>query len=392
MNVLVFTNLYPSTVDPTLGTFNQHTFNALAKLCPVKVVAPIRAWARFNRPLDVIRPLHEEYTGLDAIFPAYWSIPSAPMLHAAGMYLSSLPWVMNLRRKFPFDVIVAAWAYPDAVAAARLATHWNVPLVTAVLGSDVYELPRAFFGLKPQITWGLGRAQRVLSVSGAMADRVVELGVPRDRVVVQHNGVNGERFAIRDRDAARDEVGLPHRRKVIGYVGNLRSEKGSDVLIEAVDHLVNRLGEKEPELVIVGSGELQQQLEKRVQALGLSSNVRFAGRKLHDEIPKWMNAFDLFCLPSRREGCPNVILEALASGKPVVASRVGGIPELVDDRNGLLVPAENPAALAQAWKTALSRDWDAEALRKTVQFLSWDAVGATYFDLLSTVIDEWRRR
>lgn len=392
MNVLVFTNLYPSTVDPTLGMFNQHTFNALAKLCPVKVVAPIRAWARFNRPLDVLRPLHEEYTGLDAIFPAYWSIPTAPVLHAAGMYLSSYPWVARLRRRFPFDVIVAAWAYPDAVAAARLATHWDVPLVTAVLGSDVNDLPHSFFGLKPQITWGLKRAQRVLSVSGAMAERVVELGVPRERVIVQHNGVNGERFAIRDRDAARDEVGLPHRRPVIGYVGNLRSEKGSDVLIEAMDHLVKKLGVTEPELVIVGSGELQQQLEKRVQALALSSNVRFAGRKLHDEIPRWMNAFDLFCLPSRREGCPNVILEALASGKPVVASRVGGIPELISEDNGILVPAESPAALAQGWKAALERRWDAEALRKSVQFLSWDAVGETYFDLLGTVIDEWRRR
>ena len=115
-------------------------------------------------------------------------------------------------------------------------------------------------------------------------------------------------------------------------------------------------------------------------------------RKLHDEIPRWMNAFDLFCLPSRREGCPNVILEALASGKPVVASRVGGIPELINEDNGILVPAESPAALAQAWKAALERRWDAEALRKSVQFLSWDAVGETYFDLLGTVIDEWRRR
>ncbi|MFO0759442.1 MAG: glycosyltransferase family 4 protein [Byssovorax sp.] len=392
MNVLVFTNLYPSTVDPTLGMFNQHTFNALARRCPVRVVAPIRAWARFNRPLDVIRPLHEHYTGLDAIFPAYWSIPSAPVLHGAGMYLSSYPWVSRLRRSFPFDVIVAAWAYPDAVAAARLAQRWDVPLVTAVLGSDVYELPRAFFGLKPQIEWGLGRAQRVLSVSRAMADRVAELGVPRERVIVQHNGVDGERFAVRDRDASRDAVGLPHRRKVIGYVGNLRTEKGSDVLIEAMDHLVNKLGVKDPELVIVGSGELGPSLEKRVGALGLSSNVRFAGRKLHDEIPRWMNAFDVFCLPSRREGCPNVILEALASGKPVVASNVGGIPELVDEKNGILVPSESPAALAQAFKDALERSWDPEALRGSVQFLSWDAVGATYFDLLSTVIDEWRRR
>jgi glycosyltransferase involved in cell wall biosynthesis len=105
-----------------------------------------------------------------------------------------------------------------------------------------------------------------------------------------------------------------------------------------------------------------------------------------------MSAVDVFCLPSRNEGCPNVILEALASGKPVVASRVGGIPELLTDgENGYLVPAEDPASLARALAQALARDWDPEALRASVEFLSWDTVALTYQKLLGEVIEEWRR-
>src|SRR6185437_8672908 len=99
---------------------------------------------------------------------------------------------------------------------------------------------------------------------------------------------------------------------------------------------------------------IEAPLHARTTALGLDSRVRFLGRQPHEAIPRWMSAVDVFCLPSRNEGCPNVILEALASGKPVVATRVGGIPELLTDGdNGYLVPAEDPAALAGALAKAL---------------------------------------
>ena len=391
MKVLVFTNLYPSQIEPTLGLYNKSTFEALAHYCEVRVVAPIRAWARWKQPGLIVNPVREREAGVESIFPPYWSIPTAWSLHAAGMYLSMRPWIRELRRDFPFDVIVAAWAYPDAVAASLLAREANVPLVTAVLGSDVNEFPD-LFGLRPQIRFGFKRAQRVLAVSRDIAARVVDLGAPRERVLVQHNGVDGARFCLRDRAEARKSVGIEHERPVIGYVGNIRPVKGSDVLIEAMDHLVKQTGNPDAELWIIGSGEIEAQVRARATALGLDSRVRFLGRQPHDAIPRWMSAVDVFCLPSRNEGCPNVILEALASGKPVVASRVGGIPELLTDGdNGYLVPSENPAALAGALAKALERAWDPEALRGSVTFLSWDAVALTYQKIIGEVLEEWRR-
>lgn len=390
MKVLVFTHIYPSQVEPTLGTYNKSTFEALAAHCEVRVVSPIRAWARWKRPDLIVNPLREREGGVLSVFPPYWSIPTAWSLHAGAMYLSMRPWIRELRREFPFDVIVAAWAYPDAVAAALLAREAGVPLVTAVLGSDVNEFPD-LFGLTPQIRWGFQRAQRVLAVSRFIAERSIELGASRERVRVQHNGVDGDRFHIQDRNEARRSAGIEHDGPVIGYVGNIRPIKGSDVLIEAMGHLVKQLGNTTAELWIVGSGELDAQLRARATALGLGDRIRFLGRQPHDAIPRFMSAFDVFCLPSRNEGCPNVVLEALAAGKPVVGTRVGGIPELLTEgENGYIVPSEDPAALARALGQALDRTWDPAALRASVHYLSWDAVAVTYKKLLGEVIEEWR--
>ena len=129
----------------------------------------------------------------------------------------------------------------------------------------------------------------------------------------------------------------------------------------------------------IGAGPLERELKELAAKLALGESVRFWGQRRHEEIPRWMNAVDLFCLPSIREGCPNVLLEALASGKPVVASRVGGIPELVGDHNAVLVPPGEPEALAAALRTAIAASWDQRQLRESVQGFSWDAGAAALF-------------
>ena len=113
---------------------------------------------------------------------------------------------------------------------------------------------------------------------------------------------------------------------------------------------------------------------------------------MHASIPWWMSAADVVCLPSYMEGCPNVVLEALACGRGVVASRVGGIPELVSDgKNGVLVAPRDPEALAVGLAAALGRRWDAEAQRGSVQYLAHEGVAAAYREVLEQVVAEYRR-
>ncbi len=383
---LVFTSHYPSATERTRGTYNESTFAALAEHADLRVLGPIPWWFRRQRPKMMLFGERDRVTGIDAAFPSYWSVPGATPMHAAAVVASLAPFVYRVRRELAFDAILATWAYPDIVAAAVFAKIARVPLIATVLGSDVNELPGRL-GLRRQIQWGLARAERVVSVSHALADRLVELGVDRARVVVQHNGVDGQAFAIADRAAARRALAIRHARPMVLYVGNVKPEKGCDVLVEAADRLARVHGKRDVDVVIIGSGELDVPLRARVAELGLEKNVTFAGRKLHAEIPRWLAATDVLCLPSRREGCPNVILEALASGRPVVASRVGGIPELIEHgKNGLLVPADDPEALAEALATALDRTFSPEDLRATVENLSWEGVGARYARILDEVL------
>jgi glycosyltransferase involved in cell wall biosynthesis len=304
------------------------------------------------------------------------------------MQVSLRGYLTRLRREFPFDVILASWAYPDGVAAAHLAAHLGCPLVTMILGSDLNALARDP-ALRPQIQWGLGRAQHVITVSAALRERVIELGISADKVIVQHNGVDGAQFTIRDRAAVRAQLGLPAASPLLCYVGNFKSEKGVDVLVEAMGHL-RRCGREDVELALIGSGPLESKLRTRVQELHLESQVRFCGRRGHAEIPDWISAADALCLPSHREGCPNVILEALASGRPVVASRVGGVPELLDERSGVMVPPGDPEALAQGLASVLARQWEPEALRACVEFPSWDQYGLVLRDALTSAIHAYR--
>jgi glycosyltransferase involved in cell wall biosynthesis len=223
-----------------------------------------------------------------------------------------------------------------------------------------------------------------VAVSEALAEAVAGLGIPRDRIVVQHNGVDGELFAPGDRHGERASLGVEPDRRLVGFVGRLSHEKGIDVLLEAMGELARR--DARTDLAIVGSGPLEPTLRARAAGLALGDRVRFLGHRGHDELPRWLRAFDVLCLPSRREGCPNVVLEALACGRPVVASAVGGVPELLREGNGILVPPERPGALAGALERALEVTWDPALLRATVPSLSWDAVARTYDALVRAVV------
>jgi glycosyltransferase involved in cell wall biosynthesis len=158
------------------------------------------------------------------------------------------------------------------------------------------------------------------------------------------------------------------------FVGNLVAVKGVDVLLKAWSRLAAAgvLG-SEDRLAIVGDGPERGRLQAQAEALGLGPRVAFAGAVAFAEVPRWMAASDVLCLPSRSEGTPNVVVEALASGVPVVATRVGGVPELVrQGENGLLVPPEDAPALAEALASALVRPWDGPALRASVAHLTWE--------------------
>jgi glycosyltransferase involved in cell wall biosynthesis len=238
------------------------------------------------------------------------------------------------------DVVHCHWS------AAGLVGYWATrrrprPVVLTVRGSDLH-LQRGVSGRMNAWVWR--RMDRVIAVSQDLASRLVAAGVPATRTLVVRNGVAG-RFAPLDRQQARTRLGLPSDRHVILFVGLLVPVKGVDVLLAAL----RQLADPRSLCVLVGDGSERAALAAAATAAGLGEQVHFAGAQPSTEIPWWMGAADVLVLPSRSEGRPNVVLEAQACGLPVIATHVGGTPELIEhQQSGWLVPPDQPGVLAAA--------------------------------------------
>src|ERR1019366_9938490 len=249
---------------------------------------------------------------------------------AGPLYAASLA-TTALRYRGKVDVVLGSWAYPDGFAAVVLAEMIGVPAVIKLHGSDMNVVAR-LPGPRRGLAWALPRAERVVAVSEPLRRAAIELGAVPDHVDVVPNGIDRAQFCPRDRAGARRALGLATAGEIVLYIGNVERHKGSLDLVRAFGILQGR---KNVSFVIVGDGAAMGECRALASELGV--DVSFVGGKPHDEIPRWMAACDVFVLPSWNEGTPNVVLEALACGRRVVATRVGGTPDvLTSDALGVL--------------------------------------------------------
>ena len=260
---------------------------------------------------------------------------------------------------FPIEAFGRGSTFRQALAFAKWCRRIKARVVhTCELYSNIFGLPAAALAgvevrvanrrelVTPDKTRGQLACQRfayraahlVIANSKAAAAQLRSEGVPSRKVRTIANGVDCGAFG-----PAPTRSGQLIRRVVT--VANLRPEKGHDTLIAAAARIVSE--RPETEFLIVGDGVLRDSLERRVSELGLSRQIRFLGER--SDVAGLLASSDVFVLPSRSEACPNSVLEAMAAGLPIVATRVGGVPELIDSgRTGLLVDADRPAELAEA--------------------------------------------
>lgn len=231
----------------------------------------------------------------------------------------------------------------------------NKPYVAYGRGSDVY-ISNSFLGLIERIIIGLvlGSSSAIISLTQNMKSTIFKFWA--QTAVVIPNGVDWEKFSNLQRHESRQNLNIAGDEKIIIFVGSIRHVKGVEYLIEAIK-IVKR---KYPSarLMLVGAVEHEKiPLMERVTNSDLAKYVQFIGNVPVDKIPIYMTASDIFVLPSISEGFPLVVLEAMASGLPVVATRVGGIPEIIiDGQNGFLVEPRNPAQIADRICLLLGND------------------------------------
>jgi glycosyltransferase involved in cell wall biosynthesis len=368
--LLVITHLFGYPWDPARGIFNQQQFDRLAERSELTVLVAVPWTIALRRPKQYLRAAREGATRWPYV--RYFISLHLPLFGRslnAALFLASLViarWPLLRQR---WDCLIGSWVFPDAVAVTALGRLLRIPVIAKAHGSDVNVYTRTLLR-RIQIRWALRRCAAVMCPSRALAARLTEIGIPGDRLHTIPNGVD---LAIMHRiapDLARRELDVPQDARLILYVGNLLESKGCGDLFSAF----LKVTELEPRalLVYVGAGPLRGRIEKDADAAGLSARVRFAGRLPHDRLNQWYSAADLLCLPSHAEGMPNVVLEALACGTPVVATPVGGIPDVLGERTGALSPVGDPQALSRAIIETLHRDWTPELLQSHVATLDWD--------------------
>jgi glycosyltransferase involved in cell wall biosynthesis len=380
LRVLAITKIFPNAAEPLSAPFNRQQFAALREHCELEVMATIpwfpgaglvSRWSSAGKLASV--PRRETIAGIEVVHPRTLFVPRLAHVAWGPLYAASIaPALARYRGKV--DVVLGSWAYPDGFAAVIAARLLGVPAVVKLHGSDI-NLIAKLPGPRAMTAWALPRAARVVAVSKPLAEEAIALGVARERVAIVMNGVDGELFRPRDRAAARAELGLGAG-PLVAYIGNLKPEKG--VLELAAAWTIASRHVPDATLAIVGGGPLRGELEARAPA-----TMKLVGPQPLERVPVWMAAADIVVLPSHVEGTPNVVLEALASGRRVVASAVGGVPDLITSPIlGTLVPPKDPEALADALVQALRTPYDPAEVARLGARGGWAASAAALHDVL----------
>ena len=432
MNILTFTTLWPNAEQPNFGVFVKHRLAALAKLdgVNVRVVAPVPYFPRITSTVgkgqsaelffhrrgaenaegaqreqpklcvtsaslcasavekvlgriiskptlthwrQMARvPEQEVIEGLPTFHPRYLVTPKLGMSFYGGWMASgALETVERLHAEQPIEVIDAHYVYPDGYAAMLLGQRLNLPVFITARGTDINLFSRMPL-IRPKIVKALNRAAGIIAVSEALKARMVELSIAAEKIAVIRNGVDREVFHPRDRNEARRRLNLDPEEQILLSVGALVPVKGFDRLIEAMALL--KQGGNRLKLFVIGEGSERRALETQISNLKLESCVKLLGAKPQAELPDWYSAADLFCLTSHREGCPNVVVEALACGLPGVAADVGGVHELVKQNCGRLVSPPTAENFAAEIRAALSAVWKREEIAEFGGARSWHEV------------------
>jgi teichuronic acid biosynthesis glycosyltransferase TuaC len=366
--IAVVTPLFPLADQPFRGRFLYETVLALQRYADVQVICPIPVYPKWATLLKrrLLTQIDSNYSPA-GVKATYFSYPILPVI--------SRPWngsvcrrkLMPCLEKLRPQVVLSYWLYPEGYAAVKASHALGIPAMVGARGSDLRVIPDSI--TRRLVSTTLREADYVLTVSRELREQALRLGASEERSTSIPNGCDASVFHPADRAVAREELGIASGERVILFVGRFVRTKGIPELLSAFTEL--RKQSPVLRLVCVGSGPLQPEMRP-------VAGVTLPGERSPAEVARWLAAADLLCLPSHSEGCPNVVIEAIACGCPVVATDAGGTPELVSPECGILVPPQDVARLTEALRMALARKWDRDAIHSMFT-RSWDNVAQETF-------------
>ena len=355
-SLVIITNLYPLPWEPNRATFNRQQFAQLDNEFNKSVLVPIAfsEWFAHRKKIKQTENLR---------YVPYFYLPKiGRRFYSAFMFLSILMhsgwWLANKKPK----IILASWAFPEAVAASWLSKLFNCRFFFKVHGSDI-NLHGKIPARAQQIVKAAKKASGILSVSKALADEMVGMGIERKKISVIYNGVDHQKFGV--------ETKVPLSGDYLLYVGNLKHDKG---VVELIKGFAN-ICENHPalHLVYAGSGVEKKCLAELSKELNITDKVQLLGSVEHDKLPALITNAKALVLPSYNEGVPNVVLEAMACGTPVLTTKVGGIPEVVDEKIcGKLIKPRCEIAVENGLNDILSQYWDRDSIKQHSNKFTWE--------------------
>lgn len=381
--IAVVTPILPVPDDKTRGRFIYETAQALSRQATVRVFLQQARYPSLPglQPRSPVPPPVGSDFALEGIDVQAGVYPALPLLSRVTNGWACGRTLLPKLRAFAPDIVIGYWVYPEGAGALQAARQLNCPIIIGALGTDIHVRS----GLNVRMTGNtLRQADAVITVSDAMTRFTVDqYQTPRQNVHTIVNGFNTTVFYPRPRGPLREQHGLTDQHHLMVYVGRLIEAKGLRELIDAFEHLAQR--DPMVRLSLIGEGLMREEITASVQQRGLGDKVILTGGLLPQQVAQWMSNAELVVLPSWSEGYPNVLVEALACGCPVVATQVGGIPEIIDESNGVLVPAKNTAALEKGLEQALRHPWNRSAISKAMT-RTWDDVATETLAVCEQVI------
>ncbi len=384
LNIASVCRTLPTPATPGAGVFVLRRLEAMAEVSTVHILQPVPCLPPLRRLPPWARTPSREIHGR--------TIHHARMLYLPGLLKSLdgrwlehaiLPALREWHRQRRIDAVDAHFGYPDGVGCVRAARRMGLPVFVTIRGFEVDRMESP--GIGKQIVSALTSANGCISVSHSLREKMIAHGVPADRIVVIPNAVDREIFQPGDRHAARLALSVPLGERLVVSVGHLVSLKRHDVVLRAIAMLRGR--GRAVHLAIVGGTDYEPECPEALRRLAvdldIAAHVNFVGAVEPVSVANWLRAADVFALGTRREGCCNAILEALASGTPVVTTPVGDNPHFVKDGvNGALVPVGDDEAMADAIERSLAHSWDHGLISMRLDVGGWPDVGRNVLDYM----------
>jgi glycosyltransferase involved in cell wall biosynthesis len=386
LKVTLVTPIFPIPAQPYRGHSEYEIVLALSKRADVSVICPFPRYPKWFQPRYDHRHPDLSYSP-PGVTTRYFEYPALPGVtrcingFVCGKYLE--PYL----REFMPDVACNFWLYPEGYATVAAASKLGIPAVVGSIGSDLNRFA------DPASRWltrlAMKRASYVVTKSEHLRQRALDMGVSASRVRTVRNGCNPSVFHLRDRSAARAQLGVDSNAELVLFVGRLDTAKGIEELLEAFASLAGR--RPNLRLAFVGDGPGGQHLRSKSRHLALGDLIILNGPCSSQGVADWLAAANVLALPSYNEGYPNVVIEALSCGRPVIATNVGGILELVTEESGILIAPRDSRALADAIEKAMDRRWDEHSISEQFR-RGWDEAADELLRICELALQQRREK